>query len=60
MVERIRRAIDTAPEVRALGVTTSFGVATESPAASDVAGLIGRADSLMYATKRRERTTVVA
>lgn len=55
MVERIRRAIDSAPDVVALGVTLSFGVATENPATSDVAGLIGRADALMYATKIGQR-----
>ena len=54
LVARIKAAIDGAPDIRALGVTLSFGVATENPATSDVAGLIGRADSLMYDTKKED------
>ena len=55
LVERIRHAIESAPDVSSFAITASFGIASEQPAKSDVAGLLGKADALMYAHKRPRR-----
>ena len=57
LVERIRHAIESAPYVSSFAITASFGIASEDPVKSDVAGLLSQADAQMYLAKRRRMTT---
>ncbi len=53
LVERIRRAVDSASDFRLTGVTLSIGTFSEAPVASDLEALLRGADALMYEAKRQ-------
>ena len=53
LIDRVRSAIDTAPDFRTLGVTVSIGLVSEAEVKTDIQTLLRQADSQMYEVKRQ-------
>jgi diguanylate cyclase (GGDEF)-like protein len=59
VAERLRQALDRAPDAAGVGYTVSIGVATLLPGES-IAAMLSRADAALYAAKASGRNAVVA
>jgi diguanylate cyclase (GGDEF)-like protein len=58
VAERLRQALDRAPDAAGVGYTVSIGVATLHPGES-IAAMLSRADAALYAAKAGGRNAVV-
>jgi diguanylate cyclase (GGDEF)-like protein len=58
VAERLRHALDRAPDAAGVGYTVSIGVATLHPGES-IAAMLSRADAALYAAKAGGRNAVV-
>lgn len=57
LIDRLRRALDTANGARRIAIALSIGTASWPQAGDTVEGLLTRADEAMYADKHRQRAT---
>ena len=56
LVDRLRRALDTANAARRIPIALSIGTASWPQAGDTIDGLLTRADEAMYADKHRQRS----